>query len=203
MRLKKILLLLVALCTLSTVVSASDTQDVGSFEIFGVRLGMTPEQVKQQLTEHFSLNPDGFFIEEDKYGAPKIDPVTKIENAFDRIRHESDEIHMYADFSPDVTQEPPTIALTNIAITVRTEEAADLIDELADQFSKQFGKPTLERGSTRIWCNKIETDSFRCHDDSADLTLRHTASAIDGAYVHFSDPAYDERHYEAYKKLGQ
>lgn len=62
LRVRSILMLLTAFTMFSTAASCNDTYEVEKFEVFGIRMGMTPEELKQQLTSYFSLNPDGFFI---------------------------------------------------------------------------------------------------------------------------------------------
>jgi len=169
LRVRSSLVLAAAVTVLSTAAQANDTYDVPSLEVYGIQTGITPEEFMDRLSEHLSLDRDAFFVDRNKYGAPKIDPVTKIENALDRILYQTDEVKLFADFSPEVANEPPTIALTTLALTFVKDRPNDLIEKLQQDFIEKYGPPSvvLQLGIPK-WCAELDETKTDCHE-----TKRH------------------------------
>lgn len=168
--------LLVAALTLSPAFAASDTPtyDVAQFDISGMKLGMSEDEIKAAL--HTSLEISDNDITRDTGKKDK------------EIQWQKDNHKIKVHFIPDAWHgKTDNLIADEIQYTLPyTDANRTMLEEAATQ---KYGKPTQEGGLGSYWCSAGGLENGLCINKEAELTLRdsRTAGAV---YLTLQDSRY-------------
>lgn len=169
---------LAAALMISGIAVAGEPVDASAFDISGVRLGMSPDQVADALIAHFHAKRTSLTITKQVPLALHKEAVTDI--AFEKNPGERVSVHFETKNPIDV-KSPMAADMISYNVPLTSENRTGMHDAAI----KKYGPPAVHSAAGDGWC--LDSTIMACKTNQARLTLEGTALRL------FDDRYLDRR----------
>ncbi|CAB3767037.1 hypothetical protein LMG29542_05508 [Paraburkholderia humisilvae] len=138
--------------------------DPSTFDVAGVKLGMTADEVQTKIAQHFGVGKN-------KLNTMSV-PLKGGKRAITIVSYEANGEHIQVDFS--IVSASPDDPVPASAIMYNLTFSSENARQLRAAAIQKYGTPTLNNVLHAQWCVKLTNPGVGCDDGQATLSINST-----------------------------